>query len=576
MRRAVPRTLRGVATAAQVMLLRGQLRRERRRARDLASRLQQQGRYMGSLLRLSKALEEAASYWELCQALSVELRRVIGFQNAWIFLTDEDDPETLLLLTFVGGLEEPVREAVTRLPTRGDAMIEEIIASRHPVVVTDARTDPRTNKETVARLQNRTIVNVPLRMADRLVGAMGSGTFGDEGTRPLSDDEVAYLDAVGSRAAVALDRLRQLRKRQEAAEQTQRLVLAMQYASDGVLICDAEGRMLFANAAMERLVGRALAPREADALGSLRGEAPGHASFEALDHAVREGRAWSGQVLARAFDGRAKTLDVTFAPVRGLQGGAVAVARDVTHAANFDRARRYFTLVSAHEMRTPLTKLALSRHLLEHHLAGHDESTRPMESCVRALGSAYASFQHIQETTSILTQLSAAPTLPPIATALHPVLERCLDTVRKQLDAERRSLDVGQQLDVAAIRVRIDPTHLALALSELLSNSVKYTPDGRRVRVYTLAKDGVARIEVADEGIGMTREAREQLFTPYFSPEDTALHSSGRYKFRGGGLGLGLAITKLIAEFYGGSLEVLSGPDAGTTSVLILPLAAED
>lgn len=530
---------------------------------------------MGSLLRLSKSLEEAASYWELCEALSAEVRRTIGFQSAWLFLTDEDDPDTLLLLSFVGLQEGAVRELVTRLPTRGDAMIEEIISSRRAVVVTDARTDPRTNKETVARLHNRTIVNVPLRMADRLVGAMGTGTFGEEGTRSLTEQEVDYLDAVGSRAAVALDRLRQLRKRQEASEQTQRLVLAMQYASDGVLICDMDGRLLFANAAMERLVGHPLAAGDTRALLSLRGEAPGHASFDALERAEREGCAWSGQLLSRTFDGRAKTLDVTFAPVRGPQGGAVVVARDVTHAANFDRARRYFTLVSAHEMRTPLTKLALSRHLLESHLALHDEPARPMETCVRALGSAYASFQHIQETTAILTQLSDAPTLPPIATALHPVLERCLATARRQLDAERRRLDLGQQLDVATIRVRIDPTHLTMALGELLSNSVKYTPDGRHVRVRALAKDGVARIEVADEGIGMTPEAREQLFTPYFSPEDTALHSSGRYKFRGGGLGLGLAITKLIAEFYGGSLEVLSGPDEGTTSVLTLPLASE-
>jgi two-component system, cell cycle sensor histidine kinase and response regulator CckA len=98
-------------------------------------------------------------------------------------------------------------------------MIEEIMTAVAPVVVIDARTDPRTNKDIVARLGNRTIINLPLRLLDKPFGALGVGTFGDEGVRPPTAEDLEYLVGMASQVVVAAGRIRFLEERARAAEE---------------------------------------------------------------------------------------------------------------------------------------------------------------------------------------------------------------------------------------------------------------------------------------------------------------------------------------------------------------------
>lgn len=84
-------------------------------------------------------------------------------------------------------------------------------------MVEDARTDPRTDKEAVARIGNRTVVVVPLRMLDAPLGAFGTGTFGDEGCHPPTQEGLDYLVSMTSQITVAVGRIRFLQERAAAA-----------------------------------------------------------------------------------------------------------------------------------------------------------------------------------------------------------------------------------------------------------------------------------------------------------------------------------------------------------------------
>src|SRR6187200_1055612 len=97
-------------------------------------------------------------------------------------------------------------------------MLEEIVRSEEPVLVVDARTAPRMNKTIVEALQNRTIVNVPLRVSGTVLGAFGTGTFGDEGCRPPTTEQLDYLVEMASQVATAAERIRFLEKRQHDLE----------------------------------------------------------------------------------------------------------------------------------------------------------------------------------------------------------------------------------------------------------------------------------------------------------------------------------------------------------------------
>src|SRR6187455_3330189 len=100
----------------------------------------------------------------------------------------------------------------------GDPMLEEIVKGEGIVVVEDARTDPRTNKEVVARLGNRTIVNMAISMAGRKLGAIGTGSFGEEGVLALTSADREFFSALASHLAAVLDRVMALEQRRKAEQ----------------------------------------------------------------------------------------------------------------------------------------------------------------------------------------------------------------------------------------------------------------------------------------------------------------------------------------------------------------------
>ncbi len=192
-------------------------------ARDVTERnkaekeLLQNQHHAESLLRLSRNFEMAQSYRDVLAPAGDEIRRVIGYQTIWVFLFS-DDRKYAYPLEASGAMSDGILqdEVTAKLTIPGDPMLEEIAAADHIVVVADALTDPRTNKEIVSHLKNRTIVNVPIIFMDKHLGSVGTGTFGDEGVRPPSPAEEQYLLALASHMAVTLDRLHLFFERRKA------------------------------------------------------------------------------------------------------------------------------------------------------------------------------------------------------------------------------------------------------------------------------------------------------------------------------------------------------------------------
>jgi signal transduction histidine kinase len=171
------------------------------------------------LLAFARELQCADDFRELMAMTRAELPTSLGCHHAWLFVAERDDPGELRLLDSAGARRDLRRELVPRLRIAGDAMLEEIAHGISPVVIVDARVDPRTNKEIVARLESRTIISMPLRLQDQTLAVFGTGTFGDEGCRPPTVAQLDYLIGMGVQIRVAADRIRFLeeRKRGELA-----------------------------------------------------------------------------------------------------------------------------------------------------------------------------------------------------------------------------------------------------------------------------------------------------------------------------------------------------------------------
>jgi signal transduction histidine kinase len=156
------------------------------------------------------------------------------------------------------------------------------------------------------------------------------------------------------------------------------------------------------------------------------------------------------------------------------------------------------------------------------------------------------------------------------AVELGPLLAAAVADMRAA--ARERALDIALEPGADHLAVRADPHWLRQALAGLLSNAVRFTADGGRVRVHARSDGAGIEIAVADTGIGIAAADLAEAFEPFSSTGgDPLLHGSGRLAFGARGLGLGLAMVKGIIEAHGGTVRAESTPGVGSRFTLRLP-----
>jgi signal transduction histidine kinase/CheY-like chemotaxis protein len=147
--------------------------------------------------------------------------------------------------------------------------------------------------------------------------------------------------------------------------------------------------------------------------------------------------------------------------------------------------------------------------------------------------------------------------LTPESINAHRAIHRALEICQREIDAKR--LEVRLDLAASAFHVRADPARFQQVLWNLIKNAVKFTPKGSITIRSMNNGSGMLIIEVADTGIGITRERLTRIFKPFEQGESSITR-------RFGGLGLGLAISKAMIDAHGGALKVRSqGIDEGST-----------
>lgn len=167
---------------------------------------------LASLHRLFQNLETSPCLDEVLEQTRVELDQTIGFKEFWFHLLSEDRKHYRLLETTSKTVD--LDQASQHLEIDGDLFLEELARSACPVIVEDARTDPRTNKERVRKFEHRTIVCIPTRLNQQRIGFFGTGSFGDQPVRRLNESECEYLRVIANHVALILDRAMITQQRQ--------------------------------------------------------------------------------------------------------------------------------------------------------------------------------------------------------------------------------------------------------------------------------------------------------------------------------------------------------------------------
>jgi PAS domain S-box-containing protein len=252
-------------------------------------------------------------------------------------------------------------------------------------------------------------------------------------------------------------------------------------------------------------------------------------------------------------------------PVVRLVGAAMDItARKEAEQAlrDADRRKTEFLGMLSHELRNPLAPIRYSIHLLER--AGPDtaQARRAREVIARQSEHLTRLVDDLLDVTRIARgkiELRRTPV------DLGEVVRRTAEDLRSVLDAGGLSLEVV--LPDAPASIYGDPTRLAQVVGNLLQNAAKFTPPGGRVTLALVHEDGVAEIRVSDTGVGIEPELLARVFEPFVQGERSLARTQG-------GLGLGLALVKGIAELHGGTVRATSaGADRGAELAVRLPLA---
>ena len=373
----------------------------------------------------------------------------------------------------------------------------------------------------------------------------------------------------------------EVEERRRAEKELLRLATAVEGVSEVILITDGAGAIQYANPAFEKITG--YSHQEALGLDAWALEnSKGNGGIGEIRAVLNSGKSWSGQLASRKKDGTRFDELVTISPIVDAKGETinfVMVKRDMTSESLLRKAREYFTLITAHELRTPLTKLKLLASLVESRRGGAlgpDE----IELALSAMNDSCDALDGISVATSLIADLHRPRQATDFTTVYLAIeLGAVLGQTEAMIRKERRNIRLTANLDgwPRDMAMRGNQNMVVRMMDNILSNAVKYTPDGREVRVTAKRESGFAVLEVSDEGIGIPRDRMQTVFEPYYSLENVSHHTTGRYKFMGGGLGLGLTVSRLIMEYHGGNLMVDSpGENRGTTVTLRFPLGGSE
>jgi PAS domain S-box-containing protein len=254
--------------------------------------------------------------------------------------------------------------------------------------------------------------------------------------------------------------------------------------------------------------------------------------------------------------------------VHGRLRGFAKVTQDLSdrrHAQELERAARNlseFIAVLAHELRNPLAPIRTAINVI----AASPADSPARDEMYKVIGRQTSQLSRIVDDMIDISRVTRGEMqVERVPIDLSDVVQQGVETAAPLIQAGRHKLEL--HISEQPLRVEGDARRLSQIVTNLLNNAARYTPEGGRVTVGTYIEDRCAVLKVADTGRGIAADSLRSIF-------DMFVHGRPAIERVGGGLGIGLALSRKIAELHNGSLTVHSeGENKGSAFTLRLPLA---
>ena len=360
--------------------------------------------------------------------------------------------------------------------------------------------------------------------------------------------EVASRDEIGVLTGTFNDMAQQLKRTLEEVENERtKLGTLFLHMTDGVVAFSRDGSVIQSNPAAEEMLGRSIpigGSENYDTLfsdiaplqGVLAVEQPGYLDGE------RDVGGRSLELLLTPFD-------------QERLGGVLVVIHDVTEQRKTEELRREFVANVSHELRTPLTNIRSYAETLADNAGELPPNTE--KNFLGVILNESDRMTHIVQDLLTLSrfdsgraELKLAPF--PFGQAVQDVYNANL--MEAQRHGHAMELDITEELP----EITGDRERIVQVMMNVVSNSIKYTPDGGRIRISAGRQDRRVWMEVADNGIGIPKEDRGRIFERFYRVDKARSRESG-------GTGLGLSIAKEIIDRHEGTIELVDRSGPGLT-----------
>jgi PAS domain S-box-containing protein len=370
---------------------------------------------------------------------------------------------------------------------------------------------------------------------------------------------------------------------QELRAQRELLRVTLSSIGDGVIATDLAGIITFINPVAQALTGWGDdgIGRPISEVFNITAEDPAIPIEDPVGEVIRHGQAVGlrNHTLLLSRDGLSRPIDDTAAPIRDEAGravGVVLVFRDITRRrelelevgrrsdalAERDQRKDEFLATLAHELRNPLAPIRNAAAVLQQ-TSGTDRSAilQATEMITRQVDQMVRFVDDLLD----LSRISLGKIELRVGwTDLGSVLSNAAEAARPLADSRRHELTV--ELPAEPITLNADSARLTQVVGNLLTNAVKFTNPGGRIRLSGRREGDHAVIRVKDSGIGIAADKLSTIFD-MFTQLDTTLERSQS------GLGIGLTLVKSLVDLHQGTIEVHSdGVGKGTEFVIRLPM----
>ena len=360
--------------------------------------------------------------------------------------------------------------------------------------------------------------------------------------------EVASRDEIGVLTGTFNDMAQQLKRTLEEVENERtKLGTLFLHMTDGVVAFSRDGTVIQSNPAAEDMLGRAIPIGGSENYDTLFSDiAPLQGVLAVEPPGYLDG--------TRTVDGRSLELLLTPFDQERL-GGVLVVIHDVTEQRKTEEMRREFVANVSHELRTPLTNIRSYAETL-----ADSAGSLPPETEKNFLGvilNESDRMTHIVQDLLTLSRFDSGRS--ELNLAPFDFGEAVRDVYQaNRLEAQRHGHTMELELPGSLPEIVGDRERILQVMMNVVSNSIKYTPDGGRIRLSAGVQGKRVWMEVADNGIGIPKEDRGRIFERFYRVDKARSRESG-------GTGLGLSIAKEIIDRHQGTIELVDRPGPGLT-----------